>query len=151
DGAPIMALAGVVAGEMYALASLPLWLPPGEYELAPGPVALDPERAALGFALGAYQYARYRRARREPARLRLPAGVDRARFDHLVAACTRVRDLVNTPSADCGPAELGAAVRQIAQAHGAEVREWAGAELLDANFPAIHAVGRAATREPRLI
>ena len=34
---------------------------------------------------------------------------------------------------------------------GAEFDEWVGDELLAQNFPAIHAVGRAATRAPRLL
>ena len=151
DGAPALVLVGVVAAELYALASLPLWLPPGDYTLAPGPLALDSERAALGFALGAYQYGRYRRPRREPARLLTPDGVDEARLRDLVAACSRVRDLVNTPSADCGPAELAGVLRELARQHGASLEEWSGDALLEANFPAIHAVGRASPRAPRLL
>jgi leucyl aminopeptidase len=142
---------GVEGDELYALAALPLTLPPGDYALAKGPVALDPERAALGFALGAYQYSRYRKPKREPARLQLPAGVERRRFESLLAACYRVRDLVNTPSEDCGPEQLAAAVRTLAERHGARVREWIGEDLLRENFPAIHAVGRGSVRAPRLI
>jgi leucyl aminopeptidase len=151
DGAPAGVALGVEGDELYALAALPLTLPPGDYALAKGPVALDPERAALGFALGAYQYSRYRKPKREPARLQLPAGVERRRFESLLAACYRVRDLVNTPSEDCGPEQLAAAVRTLAERHGARVREWIGEDLLRENFPAIHAVGRGSVRAPRLI
>jgi leucyl aminopeptidase len=62
-----------------------------------------------------------------------------------------VRDLVNTPSEDCGPEQLAAAVRTLAERHGARVREWIGEDLLRENFPAIHAVGRGSVRAPRLI
>ncbi len=62
-----------------------------------------------------------------------------------------VRDLVNTPTEDLGPEELSDAVRAEAKRFGGKFDEWVGDELLKANFPAIHAVGRASTRPPRLI
>jgi len=61
-----------------------------------------------------------------------------------------VRDLVNTPTQDLGPAAISSEVMALAQTHGAEFREWVGAQLLSANFPTIHAVGRASPNEPRL-
>jgi leucyl aminopeptidase len=62
-----------------------------------------------------------------------------------------VRDLVNTPTEDMGPADLESAARALGEAHGARVRTVVGDELLAQNFPAIHAVGRASHRAPRLI
>ena len=82
-------------------------------------------------------------------RLAAPA-FDAETFD-LLAACVRVRDLVNTPTEHMGPDELEAAARAIAQAHGAAIEVIAGDELLARNYPAIHAVGRASHRAPRLI
>jgi leucyl aminopeptidase len=61
------------------------------------------------------------------------------------------RDLINTPANDMGPAELEYAARALAARHGASVNVLVGEELLNANFPLIHAVGRAADRPPRLI
>jgi leucyl aminopeptidase len=63
-----------------------------------------------------------------------------------------VRDLVNTPAADLGPAELEQAVRQHAERFGAQVRVVSGEELSH-GYPLIAAVGAAATpeRAPRLI
>jgi leucyl aminopeptidase len=61
------------------------------------------------------------------------------------------RDLINTPANDLGPAELEDAVRALAQRHGVECRAIVGDDLLAANFPLIHAVGRAAARAPRLV
>ncbi len=63
----------------------------------------------------------------------------------------RVRDLVNTPTEHMGPDELEAAARELAQAHGAAVAVVAGDALLAQHYPAIHAVGRASHRAPRLI
>jgi leucyl aminopeptidase len=58
---------------------------------------------------------------------------------------------VNTPAEDMGPEQLSDAVRDQARYFGGKVREWVGDALLSENFPAIHAVGRAAARPPRLI
>jgi len=62
-----------------------------------------------------------------------------------------VRDLVNTPAEDMGPAELSDIAREQAELFGGEFDEWVGDELLAQNFPAVHAVGRAAARPPRLL
>jgi len=63
-----------------------------------------------------------------------------------------VRDLVNTPAEDMGPADLEAAAEAIAKPHKAELRINKG-DALEREFPMIHTVGRAAerTRAPRLI
>jgi leucyl aminopeptidase len=141
-------LAGIVRkDDTYALASLPQRLPPGDYRLTGD--ALDAERAALGWALGAYQFTRYRKARREPARLAVEPAVLKA-VTPLVEAAYQVRDLINTPTEDMGPAELASAVEELAKAHGGKYREWVGDALLKHNFPTIHAVGRASHRAPRL-
>ena len=49
-------------------------LPPGSYRFANAPH--DPRLAALAFALGAYQFARYRKADARNVRLVVPEGVD---------------------------------------------------------------------------
>ena len=69
----------------------------------------------------------------------------------MIEAVTRVRDLVNTPTEDMGPAELAAEMKSLAKAHGAKFREFVGDQLLKANFPTIHAVGRASHLAPRMI
>src|SRR5690606_17653850 len=69
----------------------------------------------------------------------------------VLAACLRVRDLVNTPTQDMGPEELEAATRDLAKAHGGSFESIVGDALLAQNFPAIHAVGRASHRAPRLL
>ena len=139
------------AQELNALAHLPLALPPGTYALSGRGVAIDPAAAALGFALGRYQFTRYRKAKREPAHLLAPLGHYLDEVAALAAATARVRDLVNTPTEDMGPADLAAAAQGIAARFGAQFREWIGNDLIDANFPSIHAVGRASHRAPRLI
>jgi len=136
--------------DVYSLAALPQRLPVGRYHLDDSGLSLNAARAALGWGLGAYQFTRYRKAAREPAQLIVDRSVARdvaAQLD----AIYRVRDLVNTPTEDMGPVELAEEVRHIGKLHGATYREWIGEKLLKANFPTIHAVGRASHRAPRLV
>jgi leucyl aminopeptidase len=144
-------LAGVTReDDLFALSALPYRLPVGSYQLDARGLSLDPVRSAIGWGLGSYFFSRYRKARREPAQLVLDASVLQAAEATVRAVC-QVRDLVNTPTEDLGPAELSAEVRRIAKAHGAKFREWVGDQLLKDNFPTIHAVGRASHRPPRLV
>jgi leucyl aminopeptidase len=144
-------LVGVSADDaLAALAGLPFSLPEGNYQLASEGVLADRSLGALGWALGAYQFTRYRQPKRAPANLMLAAD-ELARVAPLVEATDRVRDLVNTPTEDMGPEQLGDAIKSLGKTHKAKVRDWVGDELLKANFPTIHAVGRASHREPRLI
>ena len=139
------------AHDPWALASLALKLPAGRYRLGKGTLAVGEDTAAFGWALGCYQFTRYKKARRKPASLQLEASAKVARALQVADAVKLVRDLVNTPAEDMGPAELSDIVREHADQFGAEFDEWEGDELLAQNFPAIHAVGRAAARAPRLL
>jgi len=139
------------ADDPWALASLPLKLPAGRYALGKGSVGIDPARAAFSWDLGSYQFTRYRKAKRKPASLQVEASDDVMRALQEANATRLVRDLVNTPAEDMGPEQLSDAVREQAELFGAEFDEWIGDELLAQNFPAIHAVGRAAARAPRLL
>jgi leucyl aminopeptidase len=139
------------ADDPWALAHLPMKLAPGRYALGKGPVTIGEDKAAFAWALGSYQFTRYRKARRKPADLQLEPSAKVAQALGLADAVKLVRDLVNTPAEDLGPAELSDIVREQADLFGAEFDEWVGDELLAQNFPAIHAVGRAAARPPRLL
>lgn len=133
----------------FAYAHAPLALPPGDWRIE-GPLDDDARRALqLGWGLGAYRFTRYKAPTRAPARLVLDALY--AETADVLDACLRVRDLVNTPTEHMGPQDLENAARELASAHGAQVEVVEGDALLDANFPAIHAVGRASHRAPRLI
>lgn len=62
-----------------------------------------------------------------------------------------VRDLINMPSNQLNPATLAEQLEQLANAHQGHFKQWIGDELIRDNFPAIHAVGRAAAIPPRLL
>jgi len=138
------------ADPLAALGSLPSRLPEGLYELAAESVIEDRDLLALGWALGAYRFDRYRTRARPPAQLVVDAATLRS-VQPVIDATTQVRDLVNTPTEDMGPEHLSAAIHAHANEHKAKVQEWVGDELLAANFPTIHAVGRASHRAPRMI
>ena len=125
-------------------------LPEGSYRVdgrSPGP-------AALGWLLGQYRFDRYKKEKNgkggrvllvdEPARI--------AETVAIAEATCLVRDLVNTPAGDLGPAELQAAVEEVAEPFKAKVRVTAG-KALGQEYPMVAAVGAAAidTRAPRLI
>ncbi|MFM8355107.1 MAG: leucyl aminopeptidase family protein, partial [Gammaproteobacteria bacterium] len=76
---------------------------------------------------------------------------DLAAIGALAFATGLARDLINTPAADLQPGHLAAEAEALADTHGAPCSVLTGDELLDANFNTIHAVGRAAYDEPRLI
>ena len=103
----------------------------------------------LGWGLGSYRFDRYRKPLRVPAQL-LVKDLEGEAFAQL-AACLRVRDLVNTPTEHMGPDQLEQTVCEIAERFGARIEVVSGEDLLTQNFPAIHAVGRASHRAPRLI
>ena len=106
---------------------------------------------ALGWLFAGYTFGRYRDAPPPKAALVAPDTIDRAVVERTAKAEARVRDLINTPANDMGPAELDAAVQALAREFGANVETIEGDALIEANFPLIHTVGRASRRTPRLI
>ncbi|MGE0254944.1 MAG: M17 family metallopeptidase [Alphaproteobacteria bacterium] len=151
---------GVPAGAVYvppdtggpwAWAGLADGLPPGTYAIAALPKGASPDDVAFGWGLAGYDFAKYRKARPAGPQLVWPEKADRKRVTAMVEAATLVRDLVNTPAEDMGPSELAAAARAVARRHKAKIAVTAGDKLLAANYPMIHAVGRASDDAPRLI
>ena len=141
---------------MWSYAALPAKLPKGRYELDAELAPADAYAAALGWAYGTYRFDRYRtKSKAIGASLVWPKGVDRKAVARARDAVFLARDLVSTPAADLGPAELAETVEALAQTYGAEVSTIVGEDLLDANYPAIYAVGKGvgagSHRAPRLI
>ena len=125
-------------------------LPEGTYRLAGGEVG----DAMLGWMLGQYAFDTYRsEPKATGARIFLVKEVGKIEAAALQAEATAmVRDLVNIPAADMGPAALEGEARRIAKDNKADVTITSG-DALETGYPLIHAVGRAAAREhaPRLI
>ena len=145
----------VGAGETFdplSARALPARLPPGLYRLEVE--AEHARKGALAFLLGTYVFDRYKaRPERDRVRLVAPEGLDRDSALRIAAACALAREMIDTPAADMGPLQIETIAREIAEAAGASIAVVTGEALLDDNYPAVHAVGRAAAphRAPRVI
>jgi leucyl aminopeptidase len=135
----------------WCLAKLAEALPEGAYRLAQG----DPGPAMLGWLLGQHRLRTYKSKKEDDRGHRVLLTKEAAGIEptlRLAEATTLVRDLVDTPAADLGPAELEAAARDLAKQYGAKIEVTSG-DALEQGYPMVAAVGQAATREraPRLI
>ncbi|HEV2747790.1 MAG TPA: leucyl aminopeptidase family protein [Allosphingosinicella sp.] len=150
DWSAALGVADADAPSVWCLAKAAELLPEGSYRVAgrsPGP-------ATLGWLLGQYRFDRYKS---EPAAkgARILLTDEPARIAETVAIARSthmVRDLVNLPAQDLGPAELESAVADAAKDWSAALATTSGAKL-QAEYPMVHAVGAAAApdRAPRLI
>jgi leucyl aminopeptidase len=147
----VAAVADVNALSPWCLAKLPELLPEGNYRLAEG----APGKAALGWVLAQHRFDSFRSKAEADRGPRILVTSEPAAIEPTVGiaeATALVRDLVNTPALQLGPAELEQAVRDRLSSVGAEIRVTSGSDLRE-GYPLIAAVGGAATpdRAPRLI
>ncbi len=153
DGDHWFVVSGVANSEnlsSWCMAKLAEVLPAGTYRRVDG----DPGKAAFGWVTGQYRFDRYRSDAPDDApRILLSKQVKAIDAILAEAAATElVRDLVNTPAEDMGPAELEAVAAALAKAHRGELHVTKG-DVLEREFPMVHMVGRAAGRAhaPRMI
>ena len=160
DGQGWFALAAIEPREAlgtWCLARLAETLPGGTYRIfahAGQPAVPRLAAALVGWAAAHYRFDRYKTdgAGSEPRVLLCTEvrAIDPALAE--AGAIALVRDLVNTPAEDMGPAQLETEARAMARTFGAEIHVVTG-DVLERDYPMIHAVGRAASRHhaPRLI
>ena len=134
----------------WCLAKLAEELPAGVYRLANA----EAGPAMFGWVTGQHRFTRYKSEDKGSGpRVLLTGQVGQidAQVAEAEAECL-VRDLVNTPPEDMGPAALEARCERLAKSHKAELTVVRG-DALERDYPMIHAVGRAATRAhaPRLL
>jgi leucyl aminopeptidase len=151
EWAVVSTVANVAELSPWCLARLAEALPEGTYRLAEG----DPGPAMLGWCLGQHRLKAYKSKnedQRGPRVLLTKEAADIDRTVRLAEATVLVRDLVDTPAGDLGPAELEAAARDVAKQFGAKIEVTSG-DALEQGYPMIAAVGQGATRDraPRLI
>ena len=138
--------------DVWALGDLSYRLPDGCYCLEGVEDEAQQRALALGWALGSYRYSRYKsKPGRAAATLLVEDEALCAAVRREAAAVALVRDLINTPAQDMGPAQLAQAAAELAAEHGADYMCTVGDALLSRNYPTIHAVGRASAHPPRLI
>ena len=153
DGEKWFAVGGVANPDKlsnWCLARLAEVLPAGTYRLTSG----EPGAALHGWQTGQYTFTRYKNPE-NPVGPRVLLTRDAKAIEPAIAevqAVALVRDLVNTPAEDMGPAALEAEAEKLAKAHSAKLEVVRG-DALEKDYPMVHAVGRAAARShaPRLI
>ena len=138
------------ASDALAVAPLAGKLPEGDYRIARD-AGLPMAHIAAGWADGAYRFDRYLKDKATPPRLVIGDDADSAALDREAEAIALLRDLINTPAQHMGPASIEAAVRQMAEQYEADIDVTVGDDLLTANYPMVHAVGRAGPEAPRFI
>ena len=152
DGTLVGVLVGLgEAPSLWDWAAIPGALSQGTYRLEANLQPSEANELVLGWELATYQFARYRKRSEGLPILIWPNNCDQDAQEQTAKAIYLVRDLINTPASDMGPEELAAAAAELAGDHGAACRVIVGDDLLKQNYPAIHTVGRASPREPRLI
>jgi leucyl aminopeptidase len=151
DGVPERILAGFEHREMlWAVADLPAKLPVGEYFLQGELSEDDLIQASIGWGLGQYRFDQYRKNENKPVPV-LYVGFEQLRIHSMVDSVALVRNLINTPANHMMPQDLEQVMRHMADRYGADLTVVKGPALLEENFPAIHAVGRASVHAPRLL
>lgn len=160
DGAIAGAVAGVGALDdwnglgLWHVAGLVDRLPVQDFRLATPLPSAAAHQVLLGWLIGGYRLQRFKSssASQSPRpRLLPPEGADLARAVSHAEATAWVRDLINTPANELGPAELEAEAARLARDFAAEYRCVIGDALLAQNYPLVHAVGQASSRPPRLM
>ncbi|NET33398.1 MAG: leucyl aminopeptidase family protein [Cyanothece sp. SIO1E1] len=137
----------------WTLGDLAYTLPPYRYYLAE-PVTDDvATHLCLGWQLGQYRFNQYKQGDPKPkAALVFPDNTDKAYVEAATAATFLVRDLINTPTNDMGPAQLEDRVRSLAATYQADLQVIVGEDLVTQQYPLVHAVGKAnENRPPRLL
>lgn len=152
DWSVVLGVADVHGLRPWCLAKAAELLAGGSYRLANATRAGD---ALIGWALAQHRFTAYKKPEDAPQPPRVLLSNEPARLGERIAeaeATAWVRDLVNTPAEDMGPAALEAAADALARRYGASLEVTRGDGLAH-DYPMIHAVGRAAGRShaPRLI
>lgn len=134
---------------------LPTRLPEGRYHYASQDLLEGDAQvlflATLAWHLGSYRFDRYKENAKPMPELDWPEGVDRDEVLLQAKGSNLARDLINIPANDMGPDELEAVTRGLVDTHGASLTVIKGEDLLEHNFPMIHAVGKGSPRQPRLL
>lgn len=123
----------------------------GVYSIASKPADWNADLMATAWGMGAYKFSKYLKEAPTPPTLVLDAEMNADETIAIVNALHNGRDYINTPASDMGPVALQTAAQNLANRFGAKLTATIGDDLLNDNYPMIHAVGRAAHEAPRLV
>lgn len=133
------------------IGSLSSKLTPGFYEIVYKPDEWTEELIAVFWGLGVYKFDKYLKDQSDLPTLICSRREIANESSAIVTALHRGRNLINTPPNDMGPVALQENAQEIADLYGAQINCIIGDDLLEQNYPMIHAVGRAAAEPPRLV
>ena len=136
--------------KLWALAALPEKLPAGNYHLQTDWDKNTLTEAAIGWGLGCYRFNLFRPDLAQP-RARLYVEAEHTRVTAFVESVNLVREMINLPANHLMPEQLSGFMQSIAQRFSATFKEIVGDDLLEQEYPTIHAVGRASANAPRLL
>lgn len=149
-------LAYILAGvehtpNIWSLAHVVEMAPKGHYHIQADWDVPTLEQTTLGLLLAQYRFDRYSKQADMGMTFSMPKGVHTEEMQSLASAIYFTRDLINTPANDMTPEALAIEAKALADKCHASFHETIGEHLLEENYPAIHAVGRASATPPRLI
>ncbi|MGQ3890033.1 leucyl aminopeptidase family protein [Legionella sp. CNM-1927-20] len=130
-----------------AIAQVATRLPSGSYK----PEQALSQIALIFWALAQYQFNDYKQSPDMVLRRLIVSEEELIAIKRQVDSIFFIRDLINKPTNDLGPAELALVTQNIAEQHQANFKQWIDKELIEDNFPAIYTVGKASENKPRLI
>ena len=152
DGALTSALCIVAdAPDIWAIAALSGQLPEGVYVIKGNFSADELTQMTLGWALSTYKFTRYKTATAPLAQLLADTKCDVAYVQSMMRNLCWARDLINTPANDMHPVALAQEAIAWTVAHKGKVAVLKGKALLEANYPLIYTVGKAAEMPPHLV
>jgi leucyl aminopeptidase len=136
-------------GDYFSCGDLINQLPAQQYRLETEQHYID--AICFSWLVGSYQFTRYTNNQKAQPTLAVKeqSTVDKA--TRYADATALTRDLINTPAADMMPENLADSAKKLVTKFGGKVKQIIGDELLEQNYPTIHAVGRASVHQPQLI
>ena len=136
----------------FFLAAAAKKLPAGCYKIVSDIPLENPKLEVLGWLMSQYNFTNYKSSSEVGGvELLKPIDVDTTWIEAVLAGEVLARDLINTPANHLGPSELEKSTRELANEFNAKFEVISGDELIEKNFPMIHAVGAASENTPKLI
>jgi len=136
----------------FFLAAAAKKLPAGCYKIVSDIPLENPKLEVLGWLMSQYNFTNYKSSSEVGGvKLVKPIDVDTTWIEAVLAGEVLARDLINTPANHLGPSELEKSTRELANEFNAKFEVISGEELIEKNFPMIHAVGVASENTPKLI
>jgi len=134
--------------DIYAFSFLATSLPPQQYLLADNEYSSN---LAMAWGLASYRFDRYKKNDAAQPTLAIANEDLYQQAQQYVQAISLVRDMINMPAGDMMPQHMAQTVESLAQEFGGTFSQIVDQELVEKNYPMIHAVGRASDNRPRLL